>query len=184
MIYPAIMPTIKTGDEELSYNGEPLDFHLIDFWRWPTSDIMSNTTRGVFAEFIVGTAIGLDKYNVRNDWDEYDLESSDGRIKIEVKSSAYIQVWSQDELSKISFSIRAPKSTNIRPSDVYVFCLLNHKNQATVDPLKMEQWEFYVVPTKHINEYKRSQTSITLNSLRKLAFSIQYTELHKAISNI
>jgi hypothetical protein len=78
---------------------------LLDFWRWSTSDILSNATRGKFAEFIVGTAVGLNPKNSQDEWDAYDLTTEDG-IKIEVKSAAYIQCWSQKSFSKISFSIK------------------------------------------------------------------------------
>ena len=38
------------------------------------SDILSDATRGRFAEYIVGTAIGLDPNNLRDEWDAFDLE--------------------------------------------------------------------------------------------------------------
>ncbi len=161
MEYPKIEPILNTGEEVLTNNGENSGFCLIDFWRWGMSDILTNTERGMLAEFIVATAVGFDK-PVRNDWDAYDLTADNGQIKIEVKSAAYIQVWEQKKLSDIVFGIRAPKMTNVRPSDIYVFCLLNHKDQKTIDPLKLEQWEFYVVSTKVINSYERSKSSITL----------------------
>ncbi|MDR1700546.1 MAG: hypothetical protein LBR68_05075, partial [Lachnoclostridium sp.] len=70
-----------------------------------------------------------------------------------------------------------------RHSDIYVFCLLKHRDQETVDPLKMEQWEFYVLPTYRLDNYKRSKTSITINSLRELTAPIKYSELRDAIEN-
>ena len=52
----AIPATLKSGKERLTVEGKDLDFDLLGFWRWSTSDILSNTTRGKFAEFNVGTA--------------------------------------------------------------------------------------------------------------------------------
>ena len=95
----------KTGTEVLSYNGVNTKYSLLDFWRWSVSDILSNATRGRFAEFIVGTAIGLNPEDLRDEWDAYDLTTVDG-IKIEVKSAAYIQTWNQKKISNISFSIK------------------------------------------------------------------------------
>ncbi len=84
----------KSGNENLTFNGQKTDYKLLDFWRWSVSDIMSNATCGRFAEFVVGTAIGLNPENIRDEWDAYDLETEEG-IKIEVKSAAYIQFLSR-----------------------------------------------------------------------------------------
>lgn len=179
------------GQERLSYGNENTNYKLYDFWVWSNSDILSNAPRGVFAEFIVGTAIGLKPKNVRIPWSAYDLVSRSG-IKIEVKSASYLQSWNQKKLSAISFTIKQARhwdpDTNMskdapkRHADVYVFCLLKHKDKATVDPLKLEQWVFYVLPTIALDNYKRSKISITLKSLEKLTSPITYDVLSKAIT--
>jgi len=182
----AIKSTYKSGDEPLVCDGKDLPYTLLDFWRWSASDILSNATRGKFAEFIVASALDVNLQEPSNEWSAYDLLTKDG-LKIEVKTSAYIQVWNQKEYSKPIFSISEAKHWDAetgmttkepkRHADVYVFCLLKEKDQDIIDPIKMEQWEFYVVPTKILNEYKRSQQSITLPSLRKLTESIPYNDL-------
>ena len=187
---PQIDIKVKSGQEQLTSNGSTIGIKLIDFWKWSVSDLVSNATRGRFAEFIVASALGINMENVRDEWSAYDLISPEG-IKIEVKSAAYIQSWAQKDLSKISFSIKAARywdrSTNIqdptpsRPSDFYVFCLLKHQDQPTLDPMNLDQWEFYVVSTLEISNYKRSQSSITLNSLQKITQSVKYSELQQAI---
>ncbi len=181
----------KTGKEYLTNNEQSLNYNLLDFWRWNSSDLLSNTSRGRFAEFIVGTAIGLDNKDLRNEWDAYDLTNEDG-IKIEVKSAAYIQSWCQKDFSTISFSIKSARNWDIesnmyrgkqkRQADIYVFCHLKHKDQNTIDPLKMEQWDFYVLPTYRLDNYERSKSSITLNSLRKLTEIKKYCELKNEIT--
>jgi hypothetical protein len=128
----------KTGDELLTFNNHLTPFALIDFWKWSVSDIISNASRGRFAEFIIATALGIDLKMVRDEWSAYDLISPEG-IKIKVKSASYIQSWYQKDFSKIGFSIREAKEwsneTNLmsaypsRTSDLYVFCLLKHKDQ-------------------------------------------------------
>lgn len=185
----AVKSTLKTGMEELTYVDKKVAYNLLDFWKWSVSDLLSNATRGRFAEFIVGTAIDLDIKTLREEWDAYDLLTNYG-AKIEIKSAAYIQSWEQKEYSKISFSIKLANhnlSTNNvipkRPANLYVFCLLKHKDQATIDPLKLEQWEFYILPTYKLDNYKRSQSSITLNSLQKLTPAITYNELSATINN-
>ncbi len=183
--------SLKNGNECLTDNGLNTNYNLLDFWRWSVSDLLSNATRGRLAEFIVGTAIGINSENLRDEWDAYDLITDDG-IKIEVKSAAYIQSWDQKRFSTISFSIKPTKywdaETNIyrdepkRHADVYVFCLLKHKDKNTIDPLKLEQWDFYVLPTYRLDNYQRSQSSITINSLEKLTNPKKYSELKDEIT--
>jgi len=185
-----IQASLKTGDEQLLFNEVSIGISLIDFWRWNVSDILSNATRGILAEFIVATATNIDIKKPREEWGSFDLETNDG-IKIEVKSGAYVQSWFQRELSKISFSTKATlkwnsltnESTKIpsRIADVYVFCLLHHDNKQTVDPLNLNHWEFYVLATKQLNDYTRSQHSITLKSLQKLTCAVAYDKLNNEI---
>jgi len=182
-----IQATLKTGNEKLSCKNESLSFTLLDFWRWSVSDILSNATRGRLAEFLVATATNIDIKIVRNEWSAYDLITPDG-IKLEIKSAAYLQSWYQRILSTISFSIKLARhwdnATNKlalvpqRHADVYVFCLLKHEDKSTVDPLNLDHWDFYVLATKELNNYTRSQHSITLKSLQKLTSAIGYHEIY------
>ncbi|AHW60655.1 hypothetical protein FH5T_16195 [Draconibacterium orientale] len=180
----------KSGDERLNLHDNLLQYNLIDFWRWSASDLLSNATRGILAEFIVGTAIGMPKNNVRAEWDDYDLKTQEG-IKIEVKSAAFIQSWEQNKFSSISFNIKPGKARDLvtgkrtaickRHADIYVFCLLKHKEKSTIDPLKLEQWEFYVVPTSTINKYGIEQSKIGLNPVRKMVKPVGYSDLNETI---
>ncbi|KAA3436756.1 hypothetical protein [Rufibacter hautae] len=182
--------TLKSGQEKLTFNGQEQNFSLLDFWKWSVSDILSNATRGRLAEFIVATATSIDIRQVRNEWGAYDLETPNG-VKIEVKSAAYLQSWEQNRLSTISFSTKLSmpwdweidkrSTVAVRSADVYVFCLLHHEDKRTVDPLNMNHWEFYVLATEELNNYKRSQHSITLNSLKKLTNAVLYNELDQEI---
>ncbi len=150
----------KSGNEPLTFNNCNIGLKLLDFWQWSASDIISNATRGKFAEFIVAAALNIDLTVIRDEWSAYDLTSPDG-IKIEVKSASYLQSWQQRDFSKISFSIKAAKpwdsiankyaETPARLSDLYVFCLLKHKEQATLNPMNLDQLEFYMVSTSALN---------------------------------
>lgn len=186
MTYGIIKPKIKSGEEELFSQQKSLPFKLFDFWRWNSSDLLSNATRGRFAEFVVATAMGIRLDIPRDEWAAYDLVTPEG-IKIEVKSAAYVQSWHQDKLSKISFSIKPSfywdsatnkqSSTKSRYVDVYVMCLLTTQDQEIIDPLNLDQWRFYVLSIDEVNTYERSQTSITLGSLEKLAEPVLYNEI-------
>ncbi|MBB4931238.1 hypothetical protein F4561_002058 [Lipingzhangella halophila] len=111
----------------------------------------------------------------RLEWDGHDLLTPEGRI--EVKSAAYLQSWEQKELSRIVFDIKPAEgwdhATNThyrertRRSEAYVFCLLKHKDKATVDPLNLDQWEFYVMATSRLTAAVGNQKTISRDSLRK-----------------
>ena len=181
---------LKTGHEELSIDGKPVGYSLLDFWRWSVSDLVSNVTRGRLAEFIVATALEIDLKKVRDEWSAYDGLTPEG-IKVEVKSAAYVQSWNQGKPSTIMFSIRASRywdsETNTqgeeskRHADVYVFCLLKHRDKNTINPLALEQWEFHVLSTKELDGYRRSKVSITLKSLQKLSSPVTYDLLRNAV---
>jgi len=186
-----IYPVRRSGNEPLHSNGHSLGVTLLDFWRWSSSDLISNATRGVLAEFIVASALGIKLDRVRDEWGAFDLETPEG-ITIEVKSAAYIQSWSQRNLSVIKFRIPKTRAwnadTNVREreprrqSQVYVFALLAHRDKSSIDPLNVNQWRFFVLPTKVLDTRTRSQHSITLRSLEALAGqAIHYDDLREAV---
>lgn len=160
-MFPRIVAKPKSGQERLVSEGKELGFSVLDFWRWSSSDLLSNATRGVLAEFIVAVALEIPLDPVREEWGAYDLTTAEG-IKVEVKSAAYIQSWRQDRLSKISFSVpktRAWDSDSNRQAN----------EQEVIDPLYLDQWQFFVLPTAVLDARKGSQHSITLKSLANLA---------------
>ncbi len=69
-------PTRKCGAEPLHSSGTPVDGSVLDFWRWSTSDLMSNATRGRFAEYLVHRAVGGADDAVRDEWDAFDLTTA------------------------------------------------------------------------------------------------------------
>jgi hypothetical protein len=179
----------KTGKEVLTDNEMITKYGLLDFWRWSLSDILSNATRGRFAEFIVGTAIDLNIDKPREEWEPFDLVLDD-KIKIEVKSAAYIQSWTQLRLSPIRFSIKPSRFINVetrivseykRHADVYVFCHLTHTDKTSIDPLKLQQWDFYVVPTSQLDNSRPGLSSISLASLQLMTNAIPYCKLKDEI---
>lgn len=55
-----------------------------------------------------------------------------------------------------------------RQADIYVFCVLGHKDKNTINPLDLTQWDFYVLDTDILNKKVPTQKTITLSSLLKL----------------
>lgn len=189
-MFPAVQTTKKSGQEAFRFNSKELPINILSFWQWSSSELLENALRGKLAEFIVASSINiLDK--AREEWDSYDLITKDG-LKIEIKSSSYLQSWNQDKLSRIEFGIKPTskleennkRSTEVkRQADIYIFCVLSHKDMETVDPLNLSQWDFYVLETKVLNEKIPTQQKITLSSLLKLdPLHVKYDKLKDTIS--
>jgi hypothetical protein len=178
------------GDHPFIINDVPSKYTLLDFWAWAFSDVLTNTTRGMVAEFIVATALGIDINKPRDGWAIFDLTyKSHG---IEVKSASYHQRWYQQRLSTISFNVPKRRgwdaNTNKlnpiskRQADIYILSLLAEKDREKVNPLNLDQWEFWVVDTSFFDNRARSQHSITYNSLLKeIGKPIHYNQLKIAI---
>ena len=146
-----------------------------EFLAWAYDDLLTNTTRGVLAEYIVAKALGIGDTK-RLEWDKHDLDI-DG-VGVEVKSAAYVQTWEQTRSSVIGFGIGPAKGwdarTNTyaasagRSADVYVFCLLEGEDREHIDPLELAQWTFYVLPTSVLNREIPEQKTIRLGPLKAL----------------
>lgn len=172
---PPIITHPLNPETPFYHGGKDLGFRIVDFWAWNQSHLVENRNRGVLAEFLVMQALGI-KRPTRLEWDEVDLKTVDG-IKIEVKSAAYIQAWEQKNYSTIVFDI-APKrkllpdnnysEERVRSADFYIFCLLHHKDQETIDPLNLDQWTFYLLSAKTLNVKFKEQKTLSLAALESL----------------
>lgn len=166
----------KTGNEPLQSEGMAMGPTLLDFWQWSTSNLVDNTLRGTYAEWLVANALECAD-GARREWGSYNILSPEG-IRVEVKSAAFLQSWAQERLSTITFSIRRAHgwdpATNSwtdhqeRDSDVYVFCLLAEKDKQAVDPLNLDQWQFYVAPTSLLDLRLGEQKTLGLSTLADL----------------
>lgn len=184
-VLQGIKTTAKEPLEKFRIDGKFLDYNIADFWSWNQSDLIENRNRGILAEFIVKQALGI-KNPTRLEWDSVDLITEDG-TKIEIKSAAYLQSWNQTKYSSIIFDIKPTKAllmdnkyseNSIRQADIYIFCLLHHKDKDTVDPMKLEQWTFYLVRTDEINKKLVTQKTIGLLKLESLNhIKCNYNEL-------
>ena len=190
----------RSGDENIMFDGIATGYHLSDFWEWSSSDLLNNTLRGAFCEFIVAAALDLDLSSARTDWTPWDLtvphQWSDGNVlrdevHIEVKSCSYLQAWDQTRFSKIVFSIRPTLSWSAidgygsdakRQSDVYVFGLYAETDRAKADPLILDGWQFYIISTKTLNAVCGGQKTISLSALERLGPIItDYSGIRDAI---
>lgn len=185
------------GSEQLTFKDKELGSSVLDFWSWAYSDLIRNVNRGAFAEFIVLEAMNNQsgitppRTNFRVSMDAYDLLSPDG-IRVEVKSSAYIQSWESEHPARISFRIAPAKSLDssgnysadsqyCRHSDVYVFCVWTAMSREQ-NILDLSLWDFYVIATKTLDQKVQNQKTITFQSLLSLQpRKVDYFGLYEAI---
>lgn len=175
-----VLPPLS-GDERF----KGADASVIDFWRFAMSDLRMNNTRGYLAEFLVARALGVAAQRV--EWDDYDV-LWDG-VKIEVKSSAYLQAWAQRRPSQIRFTgLRGRSWGDITAgladektykADVYVLSVLTTEDHALYDPLDVGAWQFYVLPRSVIEE--KGVDSMSLATVDQLAVAVAFDGLASAI---
>jgi hypothetical protein len=176
MNLPVRVPRRREASEPFHSLGSHERFSVGDFWAWSMSDLVVNTNRGLVAEFLVAEALGV-AGGVRDPWQPFDLTTPEG-VTIEVKSGSYVQAWAQKEHSYLQFSIEPSKAwdpetgewekVRRRQADVYVFCILAHREQETLDPLDLSQWSFLVLRTSVLDEYVGSGKSVSLSRLERL----------------
>ena len=192
--YPAIETKKYCGKEKIiSPTGKTIAT-LNDFWSWAYSDILGNAERGAMAEYLVACALNLtDKPRIT--WDKYDLllKENDREISIEVKSSGYFQTWGQRKKSKLIFGVQPTKAWDYitdtfeeeqkRQADIYVFCVHNVKEKNDkMNTCDLSQWDFYLLPTRILDEKLGKQKTVSLDKLMKIgAEKCLYKDLHKRI---
>ena len=170
-----------SSDEMFRHKDKDL-FSVLDFWQYAYSQL--NGLEDTIAEFLVAKALGITKAENVNYWTAYDMAYRNKRI--EVKATSYVHPWNT-KISKIrTFSIEptnnsywenADDSINdgkklSRQSEVYVFCLNHNMVIENSDPLRIDDWSFYVIPTFEINNYcvdNPEQKKISLNVVKRLA---------------
>ena len=163
------------------------DATVADFWQFALGDLRMNNARGYLAEFVVAKALGLQKVR-RMEWDAYDLLWEG--VTIEVKSSGYLQLWDQRRPSKIVFTgltgTRWHPRHDLDPSGkrynamVYVFCVQTATEHNRYEPLRLDQWNFYVVARSKL--VALAQKSVGLARVRVLSGGqVAWPELGAAV---
>ncbi len=188
--FPKLDLLRKIGSEEFHAGSSASRFDFLDFWRWSASDLVNNPIRGFLAEYIVDRGVGGSGAGIRDPWATFDSTTPAG-IRLEVKSASYVQSWAQDRLSSISFRIPEtlawdPESGDFetesrRQADVYVFAVMAHKDKATVDPMDLAQWEFYVLSTRELYKHFRFQKTVALSRLKSLASPVAFCEVDSVV---
>lgn len=180
------------GKESFMLDGQPAGFSVIDFWKFQFSNIWDMQDQ--IAEFIVAHVLGQTEPYNKNGWTLWDINYRGRRI--EVKETAYYHSWRRDGMvsAQRTFSIskaysRYKDSTSDlkRQSDIYVFCLNTGETKESSNPLDLDNWRFWVVPTETINQACGDNKTITLGRLQKLTDlknGFGYDEIKTVIDDI
>lgn len=187
------------GDAEL-----PADVGMVDFWRWAFSDLLEDTLKGLFAEWLVGHLLSLPlPHGGRPGYGNFDLRSPRG-LSIEVKSTAYWQSWKirthEGTLQpEVEVEKWRPEEANIRfarlkagdasghkgargapatyKSDAYIFCFQKERDRRRWDAFDLDQWEFYFLSRAELAATGLS--SLTLKRLRTLCAPMSASEFQR-----
>ena len=68
-----------------------------------------------------------------------------------------------------------------RHADVYVFVHQKHTDKATLNPLDLTQFDFYVVPTAVVEARWPGWRAVSLAAVREVTRPIRYAELRREI---
>lgn len=173
-----------------------LDIHA--FQRWAMGNLVGNYNRGIFAEWLVGQALGaIGPNGYRQEWDAWDLLYGDSKKwKVEVKAAGRDQAWSQDRPSVPRFDIAPRKRTwdqsnevwiqnnpPARPADLYVFCLHTPEEATNENVLDPDCWQFWVLSSRRLDQDLGQQKSVGLRTLERLTGSTSWSwsELRVAV---
>jgi hypothetical protein len=170
---------------------------LGDFWAWAYSDLLANTIRPIYAEFLVASALG-ETGIPREEWADVDVrhKMEDITLTVEVKSAGYLQSWSQKKHSPVQFDIGKKQGwdpntgesddTPVRSAVCYVFCVYEERQDKTPRlVLDVNRWSFYVIGTKDINRTFKDQKTVSLRSIQELCPEpVQYGNLRQSIQRV
>lgn len=144
-----------TGTEPFTVNNQPTGMTIADYWRW-SSNPHDRSFRSSLAQFIVSAS--LDAAEGR----KCDVITKDG-LRIVVKTTSYNHSADPDSPDHVRFDLE-PFDT---VSDIHVFCVCKTLI-ADEDPINLDLWDFYVVPTAVVDDELLWQKSITLPKLTDL----------------
>ena len=179
------------GNEKFKVDDKDLDFGILEFWKYKYSNIYN--MQEVIAEFIIEKALGLTESQNTDYWTLFDILYRGYRI--EVKETGYYHSWNEDGkvslvrnfgITKANSSYDSLEKENKyeRQNDIYVFCLNTGTTRETSNPMNINNWEFYIIPTSVINEKCRNNKQISLGKVRKIAKQVKYVKIKETIDLI
>lgn len=183
---------LLNGNEKFRLYGRELDFSVQDFWSFQFSNLVD--ILGYVAEFLVAKALRKDIPDNCNGWTVYDLNYRGKRI--EVKATSYWQSWKKGHAisEQRTFSIRKTyvdyqnnKSEKERQNDIYIFCLDKGRDEKSSNPLNLENWAFFIVPTSVINDSFGDQKVLSLKKIKTIeryGEELTYDQIKETVDGI
>lgn len=186
--------TFRSPDTNFHADGKPITLNgkgstVLNFWQWAFSMFEDNTIRGTLGQYIVAWAIGADNI-IHDNWQAYDLLAPNGK-KIEVKTTAYTQIWDYGKRKNPLFVIKPTRSYTHEKgfeekssynADVYVLCYYSWQDNSTMDVLNIDHWRFWIFSLKNLLTILDGKKSISVKKLQELGFdSLNASELKSAI---
>lgn len=158
--------------EQYKFIGDPLvhvSGSLLDFWKWAFADLCDDDIKGVFAEWMVATLLGIPTSGKRRiSWADHDLILPPG-LKIEVKASSLWQSWkliNPDGTPKHDLPLAVLSPGRVRfsglqartaekvaqkgaepvfKSDCYIFCMQSETDPVRWNVWDLSQWKFFLL---------------------------------------
>ncbi len=181
---------LLTGKEKFIFKSVPTELNMLELWQWKYSDIYD--IQNVIAEYIIEKALGIERSQNVGSWTLFDIEYRSKRI--EVKETAYYHSWQEpgDKISmqrafgvtKAYSKYKDATSSFERQNDIYVFCLNVGFTREESNPLDLDNWEFYIVPTNIINKECGNNKTISLGKVKSLSKTFKYDEIKSEIDRI
>ena len=184
------MSELMSGKEQFTIHGKKTNMSMLEMWRMKYSNIYD--IHDSIAEYIVAKALGKEKLDNTDYWTLYDIDYHG--VRIEIKETAYYHSFNEAgakrsqrrtfDIGKRYSKYKDSKSEKKRQNDIYVFCLNTGNEKEDSYPLEMDNWEFYVVPTKLINEKCGDNKTISLGKVKTLTEITEYSNLKCKIDKI
>lgn len=180
------------GSECFVAGNKSTDMTILDVWKYHFCNRFN--MHEYFGEFLVAKALGVEESCNSVYWQLYDIDYSGKRI--EVKTSSYYHAFKEHLHTNISerrvfgitkaySSYKDKNSSYERQNDIYVFCLNIGDTDVSSDPLNLNNWKFYIVPTEVINENCGDAKTISLQRIEKLGFKgVDYFSIKEIINQI
>lgn len=162
-----------------------------DFWQWAFGDLVTNTVRSVFAEYLVALALGVSD-RPRIEWDQYDLTYRG--VGIEVKAVGRVQAWAGPARVGVPrFGTAAKRggdaATNTtsltagRSAEAWVFGECTPTVTSSTLVAKPDSWRFHVVSRRWLDEHRPTQKTLSISQLARLVPSVSFFELRTAVDD-
>ena len=166
------------------------------FRRWALGDLVSNRNRGIYAEWLVGQALGLIGPDDRRiEWDAADLRYRGHDI--EVKAGGRGQRWDQTQPTPVRFDIvrrhqawhaqadtLAVHPEPLRCADVYVFCLHTPIEATNDNVADAACWEFRIVGTKTLDSELGAQRPVGISTLNRLTDPVEWAGIRTTVDAV